>query len=710
MAPDAGAPRDGTGICIHFSWIYGHDAADAMKLGNRNCLVCNCEGSMPIDPKVLSKALGTEPGTIHKQLCRAQLGAFETALAGGGPLLVACRQEEPLFREIAEESGKPDLVQFVNIRETAGWSADAQKAHPKIAALLAAAARTPEPARLKTILSDGLCLVYGAGQPALDAAKLLAKSLSVTLILSADEDIVPPTVSDVPVYRGQIVAATGSLGGFSLVIDNHAAMLPSSRDSARFAEARNGTETECSVILDLSGKTPLFAGHTHRDGYEWADPGNPAAVLEAIVTLSGMVGEFEKPLYVDYNKHTCAHSRSGKIGCSKCLDACPAGAIAESGDHVSLDSGICGGCGACHAVCPTGSFDYRYPRRSDLIAQGQTLLRTFRDAGGKAPVLLFADEGFGNEMIAALARYGRGLPANVIPCFVHAPTMPGHVEMMSLFAAGASRIVFLIDPKQSNETGGLETETALSNHILTAFGFSGTDRVTIICEADPDAVDAALWSLPPVEPVCGTVFEPAGSKRDVARLAFSALQAGFDAGPDLITLPPGAPYGRVTIDTGACTLCMACTSACPTGAMIDTPGKPRLRFIEGACVQCGICVSTCPESALTLEPRLDLSPGALEPVTLYEEEPFECIVCGKPFATRSTIERISAQLSGHSMYANPERARMIRMCDVCRIETQAEGADDPFSLRPRGRVRTTEDYLAAERGELSADDFLIDDE
>ena len=66
--------------------------------------------------------------------------------------------------------------------------------------------------------------------------------------------------------------------------------------------------------------------------------------------------------------------------------------------------------------------------------------------------------------------------------------------------------------------------------------------------------------------------------------------------------PQGAPFGAVDIDVAGCTLCLACVSACPTGALIDDPERPMLRFAEDACVQCGLCKATCPEKVITLRP------------------------------------------------------------------------------------------------------------
>lgn len=674
-----------------------------------NCLICNCEKTMPLEAEALSTALGSDIGPIHTHLCRSQLSAFEAALEGEEPFLVACTQEAPLFQEVAEENGKPDAVTFVNIRESAGWSMDAGKAHAKMAALIRSAGYVAKPARLKSISSDGMCLVYGAGQQALDAAKLLSRQLSVTLLLSDDKDIVLPNIADVPIYRGTINQAEGSFGGFTLTVNNYAPSLPSSRQDLSFLLSRDGAKTECSVILDLSGEAPLFSGHRHRDGYKRVDPGDPAGVLSAVMDLSEMIGEFEKPLYVDYDASTCAHARSKITGCNKCLDACPAGAITDAGETITIDSGICGGCGSCHSVCPTGSISYQYPGRADIVGRCQSLLGAYHEGGGQNAVLLVHNEPFGSDQIAAIARFGRGLPANVLPFAMHAPTIFGHVEMTSAFAGGADRIVFLCDPRNGDELSGLENEIALMEAILTQLGLGNTTRCTVVKDVDPDQIEEHLWTLPQPETIEADTFAPIGSKRDLARLALAKLHAQSTGKPDIIKLPANAPYGRVDIDQSACTLCMACTSACPSAAIVDTPGEPRLRFVESACVQCGLCVKTCPEKALKLVPQLDFTPAAMQPVTLYEEEPFECVSCGKPFATKSTIERVSTQLAGkHSMFADDERSQLIRMCENCRIEAQANSSTDPFAVGNRPSPRTTEDYLEAEKSGLSVDDFLKD--
>jgi len=323
----------------------------------RKPLLCSCAGTMEVDGKAIGKALGLGELPVYRQLCRADVGAYEAALAAGEPLLVACTQEAPLLSEIAGEAGADELPGFTNIRERAGWC-DGGAATAKMAALLAEAAHEDRPARLKTIESDGLCLVYGAGQAAFDAARTLASRLSVTLVLSDAADVVLPQVMDMAVYQGCLARASGSLGAFEVVIDGYAPMVPSSRAEPAFLMPRDGATASCAVILDLSGGTPPLTGWQKRSGYLRADPRDPAAVARALFEASDLAGTFEKPIYVSYDPDICAHSRSTIVGCSNCIDNCPAGAIASAGDLVAIDDAICGGCGACASHCPTGAVSY----------------------------------------------------------------------------------------------------------------------------------------------------------------------------------------------------------------------------------------------------------------------------------------------------------------------------------------------------------------
>jgi ferredoxin len=683
------------------------------KVKNRRLMVCDCEKTMDLDGKKLKSCLGGEGELIvYSNLCRAQVEAFSTAADDDTPMMVACTQEAPLFREIAEEKGGRDIV-FANIRERAGWSSAKKKALPKMAALLAEAAYQSKAAGSAPVVSQGVCLVYGAGQGAMDVAQQLASRLNVSLMLTGAQDILPPSIVNVPIYKGNITAARGSLGNFEITVDGYAPSLPSSKQALGFLMERNGAVSKCDLMFDMSGGTPLFPSASRRDGYYHIDPNHPAGIAQAMFEISDMVGEFEKPLYVTYNADICAHSRSGKVGCSNCLDNCPMSAITpqEEGDGVEIDPLVCGGCGSCSATCPTGAVTYDFPDRSDVISRIQILSEAFTQAGGKTPVLLIHDESHGSGLISAMARYGKGLPANILPLSLYSVTQLGHDALLGAIAAGMNQVVVLGPPERADELPALEGQIELANAFLEGLGYGEDARISLVVEQDPDVVEGALFDLPKLKAVKAASFTPLGGKREIARTILAKLNESTGEKIEILELPASAPYGRLNIDTEGCTLCLACVSACPADALADNPEFPQLRFTEAACVQCGLCVTTCPESVITLQPQYDFTPDALAPESLNQEEPFKCISCGTPFGTKAAIDRVTKELEGkHWMFKDSEQAKLIKMCNDCRVEALSNMGDDPFAEGTRTPVRRTEDYLLAEEKARatgkSPEDFL----
>src|SRR5262249_50438614 len=157
---------------------------------------------------------------------------------------------------------------------------------------------------------------------------------------------------------------------------------------------------------------------------------------------------------------------------------------------------------------------------------------------------------------------------------------------------------------------------------------------------------------------------------------------------DVVALSAEAPFGKIEVDVAGCTLCLACVSACPTGALGDDPERPTLRFLEDTCVQCGLCKATCPEKVITLVPQLDFRAAITGARLLKQEEPFACIRCGKPFGTRSTIERVTARLAGrHWMFEDPARLDVLKMCEDCRVIAAIEADFDPHGAPARPQAR-----------------------
>ena len=647
-------------------------------------LLCDCAGTQTIDPARIGQATGLSCSRVFTGLCTHQLEHARTAMADGGEVVVACRQEAPVFEALAEELDAPAPL-CVDIRDRAGWSDEGAQAAPKMAALLAAALTPLRPAPVRDIGSEGMCLIIGHPDTVLPVAEGLADDLAVTCLLSAEPDLMPGVVRRFDVALGRMKRAQGGFGAFKVTIAGYRALEPGGRGAPRFGAAQPEAASECDIILDLSGGTPLLHPAGHRDGYLRADPGDPLAVANAARKAAGMVGTFEKPLYVRLQPELCAHSRAQQTGCTRCIDACATGAILPAGDHVKVDPDVCAGCGACSSVCPSEAIAFEAPTAEYTFARLRTMGEAWRKAGGTgAPRLLVHDEEHGRQMIALAARFGRGLPADVIPLEVPSLSIFGHAEAMVALASGFSRIELLLSPDSERDI--LEREAALVSALAAGVGLEG-GRIGMIDQSDPDALSEVLHAgRAPAHPATSVLAM--GRRRDVTRLAARAL-AGDRLPEAPVPLPAGAPYGTIVLNHDACTLCLSCAGLCPSGAILDHPDRPEMRFKEDACLQCGICVSICPENALSLQPQMDLSDTAFRAREMKSEEPFACVECGVLFGVKSMIERTVERMQARGVRA--EATQLMQMCPDCKVRAQYHQENNPFGMGERPAVRTADD-------------------
>src|SRR5262249_59816276 len=135
-------------------------------------------------------------------------------------------------------------------------------------------------------------------------------------------------------------------------------------------------------------------------------------------------------------------------------------------------------------------------------------------------------------------------------------------------------IRFLLRSKPKHDVTGLAKTIELGAAVVAGLGFGGA-RIASIETDDPDQLGENLRTIEAHDgAVRPATFSAIGKKREVLRLALRELHAVAPAPTDVISLPDGAPFGKVEVNVDGCTLCLSCVSACPTGALADDPQPP----------------------------------------------------------------------------------------------------------------------------------------
>jgi ferredoxin len=334
------------------------------------------------------------------------------------------------------------------------------------------------------------------------------------------------------------------------------------------------------------------------------------------------------------------------------------------------------GCGGCATVCPSGAMTYAYPRVADVGLRIKTVLQVYREAGGENPCLLFHNTTDGRELIARLARRGKGLPANVIPLEMFHVASLGLDLLLGAIALGAARVsVLFAGSEPVGYRDALERQMRYGEEIMTGLGL-GAGRIRLIAADGLVALERAVCEAQTPSALTPATFNLTNEKRATLDFVFDHLLRHAPARKEELPLSAGAPYGAVVVDKAKCTMCLACVGACPEGALLDSKDKPQLRFIERNCVQCGLCEKTCPEDAITLVPRLLLSGAATQATVANEDKVFACVRCGKPFANQRIIDNMLGKLAAHSMFKDPGSLRRLQMCQDCRVIDMFEKNDD----------------------------------
>lgn len=339
--------------------------------------------------------------------------------------------------------------------------------------------------------------------------------------------------------------------------------------------------------------------------------------------------------------------------CTRCIDACPKGAIAFANAQAAIDSQACTKCGICLGVCDAFSLadvsaeGIRSHMRRIAIS-GQTIILTCSYVlprgfvAADNVVVLPCLAALSPELLTASLAEGQKLAVAVAfdVCETCARTKGRGMDLYShaiecAEAASEGEVAFTDDVPEWSEESSLwdalsandaadrrETIESLKDQVADiASGSYRARRSEALQQARE--MSAHLNQEPRIGGAAGSPeanpYAEGGATREVLfprqRMLLEAADASDAVAVRLTVTLSRTDYARCEND-------LSCTRVCPTGARQPSPLDGTLRFTRRLCIGCGLCEAACARGAVSLREAYagELLPGAIEEDAPHRDE------------------------------------------------------------------------------------------
>lgn len=335
--------------------------------------------------------------------------------------------------------------------------------------------------------------------------------------------------------------------------------------------------------------------------------------------------------HILFDPARCDSSGRESESCTKCINSCEFDAIKFNtvAKNITLIHQNCTSCSKCVNICPTASLQQASFNINSLIA----VLENANQFN-----IIFCKE---IDLVSNIFE----LPKQSVLITLDNYYVLNELNLLISVLKSGGRIVFLAKELLPDE---ILLNIKSVNKIINAI--NSQNGVHFLSEIAGG----------------GFGFQPNSSRVEnmSARMALSTLLKTTPIHkPDIIETESKI-FATLNIDS-SCTACMGCAFVCKSSAFIADEKKMALTLNESLCTACGFCVSICPEKSIKITTGLlNLQESGLSHIIVATDEIFHCIECGKAFATKKAIEKVSTIFS--SMFTEDHKKRTLYCCADCK--------------------------------------------
>ncbi len=444
------------------------------------------------------------------------------------------------------------------------------------------------------------------------------------LIIGTKEKIEKlPELDDFDIYyalANWIENITGTIGNLKFLIN---------KDNTKIE-----LEVDQALWFDAPKKAYIQAGIV--------DP-EKIGIEKAVEIIKRRIGIYEYKNYITYNKDICQfHKRVLKETCTNCVDVCPTNAITKNDEFELVFSHVdCDGCGGCVSVCPSGALDFSLLPRDGFYQ----ISRLFNN---KIP-LIIAENLIENLDVE--------LKENILPLAIEGRKFLDETHFLTLFQESGAQIIFYSDLISKGEKEAINMLNEISKRKY--------NKEMIFLPSTKKELQEAINNAEFIKNAHYTINEENRKKREIFSSRLSYLVGEEDLGVLDLSENRYIHYGSIKIDENKCTLCMSCVGVCNAEALKAFEKEGELKFDASICTDCGYCEVACPEKCIeVIYDKLELNPSYFGQKLMAKDEPFYCIMCGKPFAPKKSIEKIASALL--PIFTDELKKKSIYCCPECK--------------------------------------------